>query len=75
MRLLLSSLAYVLVDYVRRVGLVGTELATAQVWTLRERLLKIGAVIIRNTRRIRVLLSSAYPRQEVFWIAARRLAT
>jgi hypothetical protein len=75
MRLLLSSLAYVLVDYVRRVGLVGTELATAQVWTLRERLLKIGAVIIRNTRRIRMLLSSAFPLQAVFWQAARRLAT
>jgi len=75
MRVLLSGLAYVLVDYLRRVGLAGTELAKAQVWTLRERLLKIGAVVIRNTRRIRLMLSSAFPLQEIFWLAARRLAT
>jgi hypothetical protein len=75
MRMLLSALAYVLVDYVRRVALRGTELAKAQVWTLRERLFKIGAVITRNTRRIRLMLSSAYPLQEVFWLAASRLAT
>jgi hypothetical protein len=75
MRMLLSGLAYVLIDYVRRVGLAGTELATAQVWTLRVRLLKIGAVVLRNTRRIRLLLSSAFPLQELFWVAARRLAT
>jgi hypothetical protein len=75
MRMLLSALAYVLMDYVRRVGLAGTELATAQVWTLRARLLKIGAVVIRNTRRVRFLMSSAFPLQDVFWLAARRLAT
>ncbi len=75
MRMLLSGLAYVLLDYIRRVGLVGTELARAQVWTIRERLLKIGAVVIRNTRRVRMLLSSAFPLQDVFWLAARRLAT
>ncbi len=27
---------------------------------------KVGAVIIRNTRRIRVLLSSSYPYQALF---------
>ncbi len=34
--------------------------------TIRLKLLKIGAVILRNTRRIRLLLSSAYPYQEIF---------
>ena len=72
-RLLLSSLAYVLMETIRRLALQGTELARAQVTTLRLKLLKIGAVIVRNTRRVRILLSSAYPYQELFRLAAARL--
>ncbi len=72
-RLLLSSLAYVLMETVRRVALKGTELARAQVTTIRLKLLKIGAVIVLNTRRVRFLLSSAYPHQELFRLAAARL--
>ena len=65
-RLLLSSCAYVLVETVRRLGLTGTELARAQVSTIRLKLLKIGAVVLRNTRRVRLLLSSSYPYQRIF---------
>lgn len=65
-RVLLSACAYVLLETIRRVGLEGTELARAQVGTIRLKLLKIGTVIIRNTRRIRLLFSSAYPYQELF---------
>jgi hypothetical protein len=65
-RLLLSSAAYVLLEALRRIGLKGTELARAQVTTIRLRLLKIGAVITRNTRRIRLYLSSSFPLQELF---------
>jgi len=65
-RLLLSSLAYTLVEALRRIALANTELATAYVDTIRLKLLKIGAVILRNTRRIRLLLSSAYPHQGLF---------
>jgi hypothetical protein len=36
-------------------------LVLVQVTTIRLRLLEIGAVILRNTRRIRFLLSSSYP--------------
>ena len=72
-RLLLSSLAYVLMETVRRVALKGTELARAQVTTIRLKLLKIGAVIVLNTRRVRFLLSSAYPHRELFRLAAARL--
>jgi hypothetical protein len=72
-RLLLSSLAYVLMDGIRRLGLKGTELARAQMTTIRLKLLKIGAVIMRNTRRIRFLLSSAYPYQALFFEVAARL--
>jgi hypothetical protein len=63
---LLSAVAYILMETIRRVALEGTELARAQVGTIRLKLLKIGAVIVRNTRRIRVLLSSACPYQELF---------
>ena len=73
-RLLLSSLAYMLLEAIRRLALKGTELANAYVGTLRLKLLKIGAVILRNTRRIRFLLSSACPYQRLFFHVAARLA-
>lgn len=65
-RLLLSSCAYVLMERLRALGLAGTELARAQVSTIRLKLLKIGAVVLRNTRRVRLLLSSSYPYQAIF---------
>jgi len=65
-RLLLSSMAYVLVDTIRRTALKNTELEKARCATIRLKLFKVGAVIIRNTRRIRVLLSSSYPFKELF---------
>ena len=71
-RLLLSSLAYILLEQIR-VNLVGTELARAQAGTIRLKLLKIGAVILRNSRRIRFLLSSAYPYKLLFQKIAERL--
>ena len=74
-RLLLAALAYVLLERLRSIGLAGTELARAQVWSLRCRLLKVGAVIVRNTRRIRFLLASAFPHQAAFLLAAQRFAT
>lgn len=74
-RLLLSSIAYVLLETIRRRCLAGTELARSQVETIRLKLLKIGAVIIRNTRKIRVLLSGSYPYQEIFAKVAARLAS
>jgi hypothetical protein len=65
-RLLLSSCGYVLLERMRALGLAGTELARAQVGTIRLKLLKIGAVVLRNTRRVRLLLSSSYPYQVIF---------
>jgi hypothetical protein len=74
-RLLLSSCAYVLLEAIRRLGLAGTELARAQVQTIRIKLLKIGTVILRNTRRIRLLFSSAYPHRELFGHVCQRLSS
>lgn len=53
----------------------GTELARAQVGTIRLRLLKVGAVVTRNTRRIRLLLSSAYPWQALLAQVCARLSS
>lgn len=74
MRLLLSALAYVLVDGLRRLGLGATEFATAQVDTIRLKLLKIGAVIVRNTRRVRIMLATSCPYKEAFMMALHTLA-
>ena len=74
-RLLLSSAAYVLVQALRRTALSGTELARAQVGTIRLKLLKIGTVIVRNTRRIRFFFASAYPYQELFKRACGALSS
>ena len=66
LRLWFSSVAYVLVNELRRVGLAGTELARAQAGTIRTRLLKIGAIISVSVRRIYISLSSVYPLQSLF---------
>ena len=52
-----------------------TQLATASPNTLRLTLLKIGTVVIRNTQRIRLLMSTACPHQDLFRIVAQRLNT
>jgi hypothetical protein len=74
-RLLLASLAYVLMERLRNIGLAGTEWARAQMSTLRCKLLKVGAVIVRNTRRIRFFISSAFPYRDTFVLVARRFAS
>jgi len=66
LRLYLSVMAYVLVSGLRRLGLKATEMAEAQVATIRTKLLKIGAQIRITVRRVRVSLSSAFPLQHLF---------
>jgi hypothetical protein len=73
LRVLLSGLAYTLMEAVRRLALAGTKLARACCGTIRLKLLKIGAVIVRNTRRVHLMLSSACPYQDLFIRAAKRL--
>ena len=52
-------MAYVLLEAICRIALVGGELANAYVGTTRLKFLKIGAVVLRNTRHTRLLLSSS----------------
>jgi hypothetical protein len=64
LRLMFAALAYTLMQH----------LANATAATIRVRLLKIGAAILRNTRRIRIMLASHHPLREIFLTAARALA-
>ena len=73
-RMLTGGLAHVLPEQIRRHGLYGTRLARAHVGTLRLKLLRIGAVIVRNTRRVVFMLSGSCPYQNLFRLAVQRLA-
>lgn len=66
LRLWFSSMAYVMMNELRRVGLRGTQLKNAQCNTIRLKLFKIGALIRVTVRRVLVSFSSAYPYQRVF---------
>jgi hypothetical protein len=66
LRLYFSSIAYVLMNELRRLGLRHTSLAKAQVESIRVRLLKVAAVVRLSVRRVLVSLSSVFPLREVF---------
>ncbi len=72
-RLLLSSAAYVLVQALRREALAGTELAEAQVGTIRLKLLKVAARVVLTARRAVFHLASSYPYRELFRRVQERL--
>jgi hypothetical protein len=57
----------------RRIGLKGTAMESAQAWTIREKLFKIGAVVTVSFRRLRLALSSGYPWQATFAACLRNL--
>jgi len=61
LRLYFSSMAYVLLQMLRRLGLAGTEFAKAQCATIRLKLLKIGALIRITVRKVWVSLAGGYP--------------
>jgi len=65
-RLYMASVAYVLMQALRRLGLAGTKLAKAQCSTIRNKLLKIEAHFRLTVRKVWISFSSAYPYQELF---------
>ncbi len=75
LRVMFSALAYTLMLRLKELALAGTELARATTATIRVKLLKIGAAVIRNTRRIRILLASHHPLRDLYATAARALAS
>ena len=66
-RLYCSSVAYVLLHALRRLGAQGVEeIERAQCWTLRVKLLKVGAQIRVTVRRVWISLSSSWPYAALF---------
>ena len=65
-RLYFSSIAYMIIQTLRRIGLTGTEMAKAQCDTIRLRMFKIGARIRITVRKIWVALADGYPYKNVF---------
>jgi Transposase DDE domain group 1 len=66
MRLYWSVMAYVLVSGLPRLGLKATELAQAQVSTIRTKLLKIGTQVRVSARKVWVSMASSYPWQGLY---------
>jgi len=73
LRLYFSSVAYVLLQMLRHLGLQGTELAKAQCTTIRLKLLKIGALIRISVRKVWISLAGGYPYVELFRQVHERL--
>jgi hypothetical protein len=66
LRLYFSSIAYSLMQALRRLGLKGTQLAKAQCHTIRLKLLKIGAQIRVTVRKVWVSWAQGYPYADLF---------
>ena len=64
--LLLSAAAYILLDTLRRQALADTELAHAQVDTIRLKQLKIGARVVSSVRRVVIHLAGGCPLKDLF---------
>src|SRR6266581_3426740 len=75
LRIYFSVVAYTLMNGLRRLGLRATALATAQVGTIRLRLLKIGALVRVTVRKVWVRMASSYPYQALFSEVLRQLRT
>ena len=66
LRLWFSSVAYVLLSALRRLGLAGTAWADAQCDTIRLKLLRIGGRVQVTVRNVWFSLSESYPYQTIF---------
>ncbi len=74
LRLWFASFAYVLIEALRRLGLAGTQFATASCGSIRLTLLKIGSRVTIRVRRIRIAMASACPYAAEFATAHARLS-
>jgi hypothetical protein len=73
LRLWFASMAYVLVDSLRRRALQATEMANATCGTIRRKLFKIGALVTISVRRIKLAMASGCPYKAIFAAAHRAL--
>ena len=65
-RLYLSSIGYVLLSAMRRIGLADTSFERAQCSTIRLKSLKVGALVRITVRKIWISFSQSYPYREQF---------
>jgi len=72
-RLYFSSVAYLLMQALRRFGLKGTQMATAQCNTIRLKLLKVGAQVKITVRKIWISLAGGYPYADLFYQVFRNI--
>ena len=68
-RLYFSSVAYMLMQALRRLGLKGTQMAAAQCNTIRLKLLKVGAQV----RKVWISLAGGYPYTDLFYQVFRNI--
>ncbi|MEQ8387050.1 MAG: IS1380 family transposase [Coleofasciculus sp. A1-SPW-01] len=73
LRLWFSSVAYVLMNALRGRCLAATDLRSAQVGTIRTKLLKLGARLRVSVRRVLISISSGCPYKDIFATAHRCL--
>ena len=73
LRLYFASMAYVLLDSLRRIALQATDLANASCRTIRCKLLKIGAIVTISVRRVKLAMASGCPYKAIFATAHRAL--
>jgi len=73
LRLWFASMAYVLLDSLRRLALQATDLANATCGTIRRKLFKIGALVTISVRRIKLAMASGCPYKAIFATAHRAL--
>jgi hypothetical protein len=69
LRLWFASMAYVLIEALRRIGLAETRLANATCGSIRLKLLKVGALVRVSVRRVKIAMASAHPCQREWAIA------
>jgi hypothetical protein len=72
-RLWFSSMAYLLMQAVRRLALKGTAMENAQCQTIRLKLLKIGAQVKITVRKVWVSLAESCPYKDIFLRAHENL--
>jgi hypothetical protein len=75
LRLWFAAFAYVLLCALRRIALAGTAMARATCGTIRLKLLKIGALVIKSVRRVKIAMASSCPYRDIFEHAYQRLRT
>jgi hypothetical protein len=73
LRMAFSTVAYLLMHQLRSRALRGTDMETATCATIRQKLLKVGAVVKLSCRRLLVSISAAYPFQGLWKLAASRI--